>query len=86
MSKVALKKDKESGMLTETHPSLKRRISEVTGFKYSEIVLMESSEKWMEGMKAYVTTYVCFQVKGKGFWTNFFDWDRDDAYDEKQRL
>lgn len=72
--KPTYKKD-ACGTFTETNASIKSRISECTGFKKSEIVLLEA------GYCCGTCTVVNFAVKKKGFWTDFEDWGRSEVYD-----
>lgn len=62
-------------MTIETKRSLIRRIAETTGFRQDEIRPLEGT---LSGGR-YVA--VAFAVKGKGFCTDFTDWDRDRNYD-----
>lgn len=64
----------------ESIASLVRRISEVTGFKRSEIVPLEGSIA-LDGKYEACE----FAVHGKGFWTDFKDWDRAEAFDLIER-
>lgn len=68
----------KSEQTLESESSIKRRISEVTGFKAKEIVLCEAgySSGWCDR--------VSFVVRGKGFWCDFADWDREHVWDEER--
>lgn len=66
----------EEGVFQETEESIKRRISDVTGFDRDYIVLAETLSN-----NGVCTTFVTFSVMGKGFWTDFKDWDRSEAFD-----
>lgn len=59
----------------ETVAAVSRRISKITGFKESEIVPLEGS------LENGIYVSVEFAVHGKGFWTDFKDWDRAKAFD-----
>lgn len=64
----------------ETLASLIRRISAVTGFKQVAIVPLEGT-LGLDGKYESCE----FAVYGKGFWTDFKDWDRAEAYDLVER-
>ena len=59
----------------ETDASIRRRASEITGFKMALII---PKYAWMQDG---VCSVLGFQVKGLGFWTDFEEWDRDTDYD-----
>lgn len=80
MARISYGKADDCGNHEETSASAKRRISELTGFKPSAITLLEGSLAPFNDAYYYYKSMV-FSVNGKGFWTDFEDWDRDCQYD-----
>ena len=62
-------------MKLESNASIKTRISNFTGFRTSEITLMEAS------YSGGICTHVDFVVKGKGFFTDFVIWGFNPVWD-----
>ena len=60
----------------ETIASVQRRVAELTGFQYKRIVLMEGN------LTGGVYDSISFQVNGRGYSTDFEDFDRNPVFDE----